>query len=557
MKNKRSYLILIPFLLTLTACQLDKETAFSSDEFVFNTYYKDEYFLLDNKEVHEEIALASHAMAMSTFKRGSDYKNKNQFIKELWKQEGFTKQYFNDYFFVKPETDSIAFGIASKTIKDFTLVSIAVRGADYESEWASNLTIGENGDHQGFNEASDKVVAGFDEYIKTNKINGHIKVWIAGYSRAAITSNMTAGKLLNRTNSGEYSSGNYNYSTNDIYAYCFEPPMGVYAPLEEARSSLYQGIHNFINYNDFVPLVAPHEWGFTRYGTDHYYPDRLTDIYFDESEKQKLLTIYQTSASSDLFYEYKVDDWKFIDVGEDAIENNLPRKSIHPSLGRFAHALVEGVSMDVVGTRENYYYYLQDLFRNFAALLFANNPDTSKDKNGSLTDIETTTLKTYGANNVRANDAEPSLFESFISSLDIRKDILAQLKDSDNITALPIGHMPELSYCWISACDSRILGDLKCLTNDGSYYILRIENPAEFNLFENNLKKTVFEYKNKEMVSDIISAEEYADGTVDIYLPKNGNYKYEASAGNISLINVDPMNGESVINSKLELKGNI
>ena len=182
MRNKFCFLLLIPVLLSLTGCQSGDKLTFSSGKFVFDTYYNDNYFLLDNKNVHEEIALASHAMALSTFKAGDDYQNKNQYLKELWEKEGFHNLYFNDYFYVKPETDSIAFGIASKSIKDFTLIAIAVRGGFYEAEWTSNFTLGESGNSKGFDEASDKVVAGFDQYVTSNNINGHVKIWISGFS---------------------------------------------------------------------------------------------------------------------------------------------------------------------------------------------------------------------------------------------------------------------------------------------------------------------------------------------------------------------------------------
>ena len=83
MRNKFCFLLLIPVLLSLTGCQSGDKLTFSSGKFVFDTYYNDNYFLLDNKNVHEEIALASHAMALSTFKAGDDYQNKNQNLKEL------------------------------------------------------------------------------------------------------------------------------------------------------------------------------------------------------------------------------------------------------------------------------------------------------------------------------------------------------------------------------------------------------------------------------------------------------------------------------------------
>ena len=589
MRNKFCFLLLIPVLLSLTSCQSGDKLTFSSGKFVFDTYYNDNYFLLDNKNVHEEIALASHAMALSTFKAGDDYQNKSQYLKELWEKEGFHNLYFNDYFYVKPETDSIAFGIASKSIKDFTLIAIAVRGGFYEAEWTSNFTLGESGNSKGFDEASDKVVAGFDQYVTSNNINGHVKIWISGFSRAAITSNMTAGKLLNRTVDGEYSTDNYNYSVDDIYAYCFEPPMGVEATLEEARAPLYQGIHNFINYNDLVPLVAPYEWGFVRYGTDHYYPDRLNDIHFESSEREKMLSLYHFTYGADKFHDYTVDKWRFFDVGATAPETYIPIESIHPSLGRFTRALVYNMALSGFGSRNLYFNEIENGLRNIIAAVFGCNPQIEKINPENIIDIifeysfiRNIFLELQDCQNVEfATDMQLLLFQIFGANKNnidaiqdlymevadffyylpdtfrFRKDILAQLLYRDNATSLFIGHQPELSYCFLSSCDSRFLGSDKCEFNDGTYYILHLTKPTSFTLYEENLKQTIFEYKNDQMISGALSAERYIDGTIDIYLPKNGVYAYLAEAENLSLLNVDPLMGESILESSLPKIGEI
>ena len=59
------------------------------------------------------------------------------------------------------------------------------------------------------------------------------------------------------------------------------------------------------------------------------------------------------------------------------------------------------------------------------------------------------------------------------------------------------------------------------------------------------------------MISGALSAERYIDGTIDIYLPKNGVYAYLAEAENLSLLNVDPLMGESILESTLPKIGEI
>ena len=48
------------------------------------------------------------------------------------------------------------------------------------------------------------------------------------------------------------------------------------------------------------------------------------------------------------------------------------------------------------------------------------------------------------------------------------------------------------------------------------------------------------------MISDHVSAEKLADGSLDIYLPKNGEYEYICNSDGINLAEVDPVAGESL-----------
>ncbi|MBO4285894.1 MAG: hypothetical protein J5880_00995, partial [Bacilli bacterium] len=482
----------------------------------------------------------------------------------------------------------IGYGIASKTIEDFTLIAIAVRGGNYDGEWASNFTIGGEGNSQGFDEASDKVVAGFERYCNLFSIQGHIKIWISGYSRAAITSNMTAGKLLNRMVNNSYSNDAYHYSVDDVYAYCFEPPMGVNTSLKDARSELYKGIHNFLNYNDLVPLVAPYEWGFVRYGTDHYYPDRLNDIYFEESEREKIISLYHFTYGAQNFHDYTVDQWKFFDVGEFKTNKyDLPCQSIHPSQGRFVRSLIHEIALTGFGSREVYHKNLQDGVRQLFATAYGLNPDIEKISGSSMVeiifeydfikslflelencqsdqfalDMEMLFLQIFGAKDENFKAVKKLYNENFDffyllpQSFQRRKDILAQFLYRDNLMNIAVGHMPEISYSFLSACDSRFLGEKACKFNDGSYQILHVENPNAFTLYEKNLEKDIFIYKDGVMSSEYISAEQYGDGDIDIYLPKNGKYEYVGECETVSLSYADPLEGEFLVEDAMPLRG--
>ncbi len=588
MRKYLKTLILLPILFVSVGCSKSDKISFRCDDFTFDTYYNDSYFYLDNHEVHQEIALASHAMALATFNGNKDYALRSTYLRDLWQKEKFEHIWMSDSFYKKPETDSIGFGIASKKIEDFTLLAIAVRGGNYDAEWTSNLTLGPDGNAQGFDEASDHVIEGLTSFITNHEITGRIKIWISGYSRAAITSNMTAGKILYRMSQSDLIDKNVSYTSDDIYAYCFEPPMGVMLPLGEVRGDLYHGIHNFLNYNDFVPLVAPYEWGFTRYGTDHYYPDRLNDIYFDESEREKIITLYHFSYGAQNFADYTVDNWKFFDVGEArAKPDNLPRESINPSQGRFSRSLIHELALTGIESRASYYAFVQEGMREIMAAVMGANDKIEKidlknlvkiifeydfikslimeieeDQTSQFAmDAQMLFLQMFGANEENFDEVQQLYTDNFMflslfaKAFAIRKDVMTQLLFRDNAMGIAIGHMPEVSYSFLSACDTRFLGKDACKMNDGTYQILHIQQPTSFTLVEKNLKKEVFSYKEGVMKSSHVSAEKFADGSIDIYLPKNGSYEYICDSLGLSLGAIDPVKGELDTNIVLPMQG--
>lgn len=196
-------------------------------------------------------------------------------------EEGLRFEEFaaNAFWEAAPQTNSIGVCAARKTIKrhkddpGYTLIAVVVRGGGYGSEWGSNFEIGEDGDHAGFDKARDEVIRFLKEkYIPKigNDEPQELKLWIVGYSRGGATANMVAGTI----NDNPYELGRYIDDEN-IFCYTFEAPQGVY---EDHLTGHYENIHNVVNTNDLVPLVAPSNWGFYRYNhtATHYLPSRYT-----------------------------------------------------------------------------------------------------------------------------------------------------------------------------------------------------------------------------------------------------------------------------------------
>ena len=264
-------------------------------------FYSDGYFLDGSdglngnpKLYNEHLATMSMVLAMAGFNshigndgsltEGSDrtYTYKPQNIKRLLTEIGVdpNKIYISSTNSVKPGTNTIGVAIGSKEIEDangdtYILVPISVRGAGYESEWSGNTSVGASGEHEGFAVAADQVFRQVQDYIRdyglTDAVSeGRVKFWISGYSRAGATSNLTAKRLVEAYCAGD---GSLSQSqSNQVYAYCMEAPKGGLNSAMDLKPDAYYCIHNCVNKADPVPLVAPEEMGFIRYGVDHYVP---------------------------------------------------------------------------------------------------------------------------------------------------------------------------------------------------------------------------------------------------------------------------------------------
>ena len=329
---KKIIAILSVCIITLVACGTNSQSvSFWLNDEQFETLYDDSYFLLDNKDYHQEIAYASYASAMASKKKKKEYSKRSNNLVNLWKKEKFTNIYINESYKVKPTLDSVGYGIASKKINDFNLITITIRSGGYDAEWASNLTAGDDGNISGFQDPANIVLEGLDEYISTYNIEGHTKFWINGHSRGGSVANLLAGTILTNISLGTFND-KLTTTKEDVYAYCFEPPNGVCLPLETDKSELYYGIHNLINFNDVVAMLYPTTWGLYKFGQNHYYSDRITDINFDARERRKMVDDYHFAKNAKDLPRYTVDEWEFYDPGKDQAElTNCPRESLHPS----------------------------------------------------------------------------------------------------------------------------------------------------------------------------------------------------------------------------------
>nr|MCR4562092.1 hypothetical protein [Bacilli bacterium] len=478
-------LLLLP-LLCLTSCGNSQEVTFYCTTSEFETYYDDSYFLQDAREYHQDIALASHAMAIATF-ASKDYINASNNIRNLLKDEGFTDISCNVTMYEKPNVNTIGYTFGRKTIVDennetYTLIPIAIRGGNYEAEWSSNVRIGYEEDAHGFSYAAKAVFEGLQEYVSSHFIVGRLKLWIAGYSRAAITSNILGGRILEKIdNNTLILSTQTDVTLDNVFVYCFEPPLGTVKDPEVAHSALYNNINNLLNYNDPVPLVAPIAWGFNRYGVDRYYPDRLTDINFDKSSREKFVTLYHFMGKKGEVAEYTVDDWEYFAPGEFyGSVFHLPLSVANPSIGRFARDFINGLAVTGIGSREKYASTIQQGLERIFAVAFGRDQEFGSNFGFSFDIIGTISQYQYlklilnelinGQEEEFMRDFEP-LFHKILGgtvekyfavrglyqelapmlgalckSFTYRRDVALQFSSLNNLSRLVQCHYPNLSY---------------------------------------------------------------------------------------------------------------
>lgn len=288
----------------------DNETGSDGVDYETTYYYSDDYFsssainpTADSKSedwtelTDNELSLASASFDLTVAAYASNdnnvlndtnpswdntyYPGKDKNAKAMLEECGFEN--FESYgtYDQAPINDSIAYVIASKKIKvwdeysqankEFSLIAVAVRGAGYGAEWASNVTIGDkntnklpaNGRHSGFDEAAKEVCSGIQSYISDHNISRDAKYWITGFSRAGATANLVAGYVTDNAESA------YHTHQRDVYGYTWECPQGA-STSEDALA--YKNIHNIINAMDAVPKVSPSKFNHQRLGVDYVMP---------------------------------------------------------------------------------------------------------------------------------------------------------------------------------------------------------------------------------------------------------------------------------------------
>ena len=399
-----------------------------------------------------------------------NYLLKNRNAKNLLEEIGFEKFKANQHFQERPSTDSIGAVIAQKklTVKeeDYTLIALAIRGGGYEAEWASNLTLGRSGEHQGFREASEKALTFLDQYLKEHKVTGKVKLWINGYSRAAAVTNLTAGAL----NKGrKLASG--ELKAEDMYAFCFEAPAGTLKGTGN-REGRHDNIVNVINVNDVVTKVGPevYPFEFTRYGQDSSLPDKTLlpqEVY--ETAKSRMEAELK-KLDSNLIYkleEFQAKKISILDIFNGLIVDDPKGKRMNESLDD----IIRFFAVERIKNRNKYVNAHQEDIRILAELYFTTRVEDREKLTKSLfKNLVTSMMLGSDATKVKKIVVDWLRTKGLVNHSEVRIESLAEtfrelvfkfmikhpnlsVTHVSNLDPVAQAHHPDLCLAWLRAQD--------------------------------------------------------------------------------------------------------
>ena len=545
--------------------------SFGNKDFEVPFYFDDDYFTKSAYEYQDSLATMTLGMAQSAFgstkseNNEEGYKTKSQNLEQLLRDCGFPEENYdtNQAFKEKPTMDSIGVGASYKMITDdgkpYTLIAAAVRGGGYESEWASNFTLGKSGQHKGFSEAKDQVLAYLSEYIEDKDITGDVKLWITGYSRAAATTNLVAGAI----DGGYVLSDDINLDTNDLFAYCFECPQGA-ASGDDVEADVYKNIFNILNPGDVVTKIAPTKpdnFGFQRFGVNQYLPTALKEGEAYNELQAAMLKCYDALPSTD---GYVVDDFQmkklvlsnlFKDPDNIVIDDTESKLDMNAFLDDALYKFFN----NNVRSRGLYVTFYEKDMRELCRALFGSGDKWDDFENYFIENIESKSNeivkyiilhRTRKLEKVFETALEDALSKAGITDYSAKqiKSFAAKFVAlilpfglaNPSYTAtlaenlLPIGsaHIPEVCLAWLQSFDPNYTPGASSVFNSGVHRIVRVNGPVSVDVYNNDdeLVASVTDTETGDINGSSIVSYINDEGEKLVYLPATEGYTVNLKA---------------------------
>lgn len=227
---------------------------------------EDTWFNAPSSTYNHQLAKLSICMAVASFRDvKAPLTQSDHYLADFFVQAGFED--YRAYGYSEPTAaDTISNAIAIRRMADeagpFVLLAVPVCGQGYGDEWMSNFTIDAGENHTGFMTSAEMVYQRLKDYVRDNDLTGQrIKVWCAGFSRAAAVSNMLAQKLLEDP----------ELEPDNVFCYTFGTPNTTKDPVASPQ------IFNICGAFDPVPKIPFADWGFGKHGQTLYLPALETD----------------------------------------------------------------------------------------------------------------------------------------------------------------------------------------------------------------------------------------------------------------------------------------
>lgn len=424
--------------------------------------YDDQWFSGSSFEYNHDLALLALNISMATF-NSFNKDDRDEHVRAMLENCGYETKAFG---YETEGYDTAAVEMAKKTVtlsgEKCTIVIAAIRSGNYGMEWGGNMRIGNGENHLGFDIGKEIVLNYINDYFKTEKIEGRVKLLIPGYSRGGSIANLVGGEL----DDGSYAEclnnddciKNAGLAKNDIYVYTFEAPQC--AENSDADNAIYGNIINIMNPNDYVPKFVMKDWGFTHYGSEYYLPSAencsdYSDYYEKVCETFDTLMAETGKKSSSNFY--SEEDSRSVGAMLDSLMSKLANdvfKSRELYVEKYEDGLVF-IAGQYIGKKLN----AGNALKTFGVILSAvalgiipTNMDTIKSEG----------FRAYIASQIAESDASQNLTQTQIQGIidvmialiefakDNRSDVKALLGQLNTVLNV---HQPYVTLSWMRSID--------------------------------------------------------------------------------------------------------
>ena len=333
--------------------------------------YSGEFFDGSSFEYQNDLAAFACCLALASYgvnDKSSEYEKSGDNVEAFLDQINCEDIILNDDFTQPTQHNSIGLACGHRHIMigddKFELVLMGIRGSNYFLEWCGNVSIGKEGDHNGFRAAGETAYAFLKDYVSNHvPTDRPLKILISGFSRASAVSNMVGGLMVREaSDNGLMSAGSkgfyfggkdfsqnssypfpkHSVSQSNVYIYGFEVPANM---IDSGTGNTGMtidplgNIHSIVNPCDPVPKIVPNQWGFKRFGADFTLPRPSETTYSAARNDMKAhLANMETNAV------YPVDSFDHMDMSMDV----------------FFDTLIDKLSRDLIGSRDNYYNTWQE-----------------------------------------------------------------------------------------------------------------------------------------------------------------------------------------------------